>query len=125
MFLARGIRYVEDAESVISRLQVGSELAVTVETTNEYNPRARQLRFEGKALGYVADYLLADLDALEAARAAPRFTVARINPPPYPPHNRMLVRLEAEWPTGFEPFDDPKFRPYVDTQPTDRVGLTG
>jgi hypothetical protein len=111
-FLLRGVRHVADAESVIGRLRVGSELEATLEPSNEHNPRARQLSFAGSMIGYVADYLLADLDALEAAAAEPRFAVERVNPTPHPAHHRVLVCLEAAWPPGFEPFSDPVFAPY-------------
>lgn len=122
-FLLRGIRHVDDAEAVIARLRSGSELEAVVESNNERNPRARQLRFEGETIGYVADYLLADLDALEAAAASPRFIVERVNPPPHPAHHRVLVRVEAAWPMEFEPFADPVFRAYRnDASPLPMVG---
>jgi hypothetical protein len=111
-FLLRGVRHVANAEAVIGRLRTDSELDAVLEPTNERNPRARQLRFEGEVVGYVADYLLADLDALDAVAASPRFVVARVNPPPRPAHHRVLVRVDAAWPVGFEPFDDPAFAPY-------------
>jgi hypothetical protein len=111
-FLLRGVRHVVDAESVISRIHAGSELEAVLEPTNSRNPRARQLRFEGEVIGHVADYLLVDLDALEATDATPRFIVERVNPPPHPAHHRVLVQVDAPWPQGFEPFDDPMFQPY-------------
>lgn len=111
-FLLRGIKHVPGAESVIDGLWAGSELQATLEPTNERNPRARTLASDGKVVGYVADYLLPDLDALEAAGAAPRFVVERVNPPPHSSRHRMLLRVDAEWPVGFEPFGDPAFAPY-------------
>lgn len=111
-FLLRGVRHVVDAETVIARMCIGSELQAVLERENPRNPRARQLRFDGDIIGYVADYLLADLDALDAAGAMPRFLVERLNPLPHPAHHRVLVRVEAAWPTGFVPFGDPVFRAY-------------
>jgi hypothetical protein len=111
-FLLRGVRHLPDAEAAIGRLRPGDELVAALEPTNEANPRARQLRFEDVLIGYVADYLLADLDVLEAAAAAPRFFVARVNPPPYPAHHRVLVRVDAAWPVGFVPFSAPTFERY-------------
>lgn len=111
-FLLRGVRHLAHAEYVIRGIGAGSELEAVAEPSNPRNPRAKQLRFHGEIIGYVADYLLADLDALEAAGMAPRFIVERVNPPPHPAHHRVLVRVEAPWPVGFEPFSDPVFRPY-------------
>lgn len=129
MFLARGIRHgvgeEGGREAVAARLEQGCELHATLEPTNEHNPRARQLRFDGEVLGYVAEYLLGDLDVLDAAAANPRFTVERVNPPPHPVHHRVLVRLEAQWPAGFEPFDDPMFRPYRGDDGASPLSLVG
>jgi hypothetical protein len=111
-FLLRSVRHVPGAESVIDGLWAGSELQATPEPTNVRNPRARQLRFEGKVVGYVADYLLADLDALDAAGAGVKIVVERINPPPQSSRHRVLLRVDAEWPAGFEPFSDPAFMAY-------------
>jgi hypothetical protein len=121
-FLLRGVRHLANAEAVIGRIEVGSVLEAVVEPGNPRNPRAKQLRFDGEVIGYVADYLLADLEALEAAGAAPRFIVERVNPAPYPAHHRVLVRVEAPWPVGFEPFSDPMFRRYgADASPLPMV----
>jgi hypothetical protein len=111
-FLLRGVRHVPGSEAAIEALWAGSELEATPEPDNPRNPKARQLRREGTVVGYVADYLLPDLDALDAAGAEPRFVVERINPPPHATRHRMLVRVDAAWPLGFEPFGDPAFAPY-------------
>lgn len=125
MFLARGVRHMPGAEAVILRLRTGDELQATLEPNNEHNPRARQLQFKGERVGHVADYLLGDLDALDAAAANPRFMVEQVNLPPHPAHHRVLVRLEAEWPAGFEPFDDPMFRPYAGSDGASPLSLVG
>lgn len=36
----------------------------------------------------------------------------RVLPTTHPAHHRVLVRVEAAWPTGFVPFGDPVFRAY-------------
>lgn len=110
-FLARGVRHVQGAEEVVGELQPGRALEAVLEATNERNPRARQLQFQGKPVGYLSDYLVSDIDVLEAASASPSFTVVRVNPSPAPSHHRLLVRLNAAWPAGFEPFAAPAFRP--------------
>jgi hypothetical protein len=111
-FLLRGVRHLAAAEAVISRLGSGNELESVSVPKGSHKHRTRSLYFKGEAIGRVADYLLADLDALEAADAAPQFIVERVNPPPHPAHHRVLVRIEAPWPTGFKPFSGPEFRPY-------------
>ncbi|MCX4246810.1 hypothetical protein [Paraliomyxa miuraensis] len=111
-FLLRAVRHIPGAETVIAEMRPRDELEAVPEPTNEHNPGARQLRFEGSIVGYIADYLLTDLDRLVAAAGSPRFVVERINPPPHPAHHRVLVRVDAAWPSGFEPFDDPVFLPY-------------
>jgi hypothetical protein len=111
-FLARGVRHVLGAESAILGLNEGDTLRATLDSANPKNPRARLLRFGEEAIGFVPDYLLADMEALDRADASPTFTVERINPPPHPAHHRILVRLDAEWPEGFEPFHAEPFQRY-------------
>jgi hypothetical protein len=112
-FLARGVRHVEGAEEVVAAIGPGARLQPELEPTNVVNPRARRLLFEGRAIGYVPDYLVADLDALDASASHPTCTVVRVNPPPAPAHHRVLVRLDAAWPAGFEPFAGAAFKPVV------------
>ncbi len=111
-FLVRGVRHLAGAEDVILRLHVGDVLAVTLDSENPVNPRARHLRVGEEAIGFVPNYLLADLEALEGGKTSPTFTVERINPAPHPAHHRLLVRLDAPWPAGFEPFRAPPFQRY-------------
>ena len=34
-----------------------------------------------------------------------------VNPPTSPPHMRLLCRLRAPWPDGYEPLSAPEFQP--------------
>lgn len=111
-FLLRGVRHVEGAEDKIRELKRGDVLTATLEPTNPKNPRARQLRAGGEVIGWVPNYLLGDLDALDSAEAGATFTVERVNPPPHPNHHRVLVKLDARWPEGFEPFSAAPFERY-------------
>ena len=52
------------------------------------------------------------MDALDGGEAGQTLTVERINPPPHPARHRVLVRLDAQWPQGFEPFNAERFQPY-------------
>ncbi len=121
-FLVRGVRHVANAEETIEGLREGDILHAALEPDNPSNPRARRLLIGAKAIGYVPDYLVADLDALEASSASPSFVVERVNLPPHPAHHRVLARLEAEWPDGFKPLDAADFRPY---QTDDALQPTG
>jgi hypothetical protein len=112
-FLVRGVRHVPGAEAVALALRADDQLQATLEATNPVNPLARMLRFRGEAVGYVPDYLLSDLEALDAARSNLVFTVVKVNPPPTPAHHRLLVRLDAGWPRGFQPFAGADFAPVV------------
>lgn len=111
-FLVRGVRRVLGAEEAAAHLRAGMQLRAELDPDNKVNPRARRLVSEHGVVGYVPDYLVAELDALEHAGAGPTFVVERVNPPPYPAHHRMLVRCEADWPEGFAPLDTPQFRRY-------------
>jgi hypothetical protein len=93
-------------------LREGDRLIATLDPCNPKNPRARHLRVGDVPIGFVPDYLLDDVEALEQAGTHPTFTVERVNPPPHPAHHRLLVRLDADWPNGFEPFHAERFQPY-------------
>jgi len=111
-FLARGVRHVPGAEEAILGLDVGEILTAKLDPTNPVNARARLLDAAGASIGFVPDYLLADVERLERGATPPTFTVERINPVPQPAHHRVLVRLEAPWPEGFEPFQAAPFQRY-------------
>ncbi len=111
-FLARGVRHLDGAETAILGLEAGAILTATVDSANPVNPRARLLRVGEQSVGFVPDYLLADMEVLDRGETGPTFTVERINPAPHPTHHRLLVRLDAPWPEGFEPFQAPLFQRY-------------
>ncbi|MFS8067388.1 MAG: hypothetical protein ACMG6S_13590 [Byssovorax sp.] len=111
-FLARGVRHLDGAEAAILGLEAGAILTPMLDSANPVNPRARLLRVGEQSVGFVPDYLLADMEVLDRGEAGPTFTVERINPPPHPTHHRLLVRLNAPWPEGFEPFQAAPFQRY-------------
>ena len=116
-FLVRGVRHRVDVEPVIATLKPGDPLGCALEATNEYNPRVRRLLAGDTHLGYLPDYLVADVDALETCGVQPVVTVERVNPPPQPRHHRLLCRLQAPWPDGFDPLRDPRLAPYQEGSP--------
>jgi hypothetical protein len=111
-FLLRGVNHTPGAEEVIAKLDPDEPLTLVEDTSNEYNPRARRLHARGHKLGYVPDYLIEDLDAIEHAGVVPAVFGERVNLPPHAAHYRLLCRIDCEWPPGFVPFQDPRLAPY-------------
>lgn len=112
-FLLRGVNHATGAEEVIATLAPDELLTLVRDTNNDYNPHARRVQARGHQLGYVPDYLVNDLDALERAGVVPTVFGERVNLPPQPAHYRLLCRIDCEWPAGFVPFQDPRLGPYV------------
>jgi hypothetical protein len=111
-FLLRGVNHTPGAEEIIATLNPDEPLMLVRDTSNEYNPHARRLHARGHKLGYVPDYLVEDLDALERAGVVPAVFGERVNLPPQPAHYRLLCRIDCEWPPDFVPFQDPRLAPY-------------
>ena len=112
-FLLRGVNHAPGAEEIIATLASDELLTLVKDTSNHYNPRARRLEARGHRVGYVPDYLVSDIDALERAGAEPTVFGERANLPPQPVHCRLLCRIECQWPAGFVPFQDPRLEHYV------------
>jgi hypothetical protein len=118
-FLARGIQYFPSAEARILRLAPGERLWWMLDAQNEVNPNAVALRTEDRCLvGYLPDYLVTDIVQLIARRAPMNVRVERVNPPPVPTHYRLLCKLTAAWPEGFEPLSGERFQPLATDEPT-------
>jgi hypothetical protein len=114
-FPVRAVRHVEVPSA--SRPRSNEAIALMPPwSTRTRSAGARKLSFQGQPVGYAPGYLVGDLDQLERRAPTPSFTVARVNPPPAPPHHRVLVRVEAAWPTGFSPFSGPQFERVAEAQ---------
>jgi hypothetical protein len=111
-FFLRGVSHSPGAEEVIATLEPDELLTLVADPSNNYNPRARRLHVRGHKLGYLPDYLVNDLDALESAGVVPVVLGERANLPPHPSHYRLLCRIESEWPPGFVAFQDSRLAPY-------------
>lgn len=118
-FLLRGVRHVDGGEDAVAGARPDDSLSLSLEPNNPRNPRARKVAYAGSPVGYVPDYLVDDLDELERRGAQPTLTVVRLNPRPAPSHHRLLVRLEATWPDGFESLASPRFEPLPDAPMAD------
>ena len=121
-FLARGVRHVPGAETAILGIGTGEVLTATLDAANPVNPRARLLLpRQRRRSGSSRITLLADVERLDVGAPRPRFMVERINPVPHPAHHRVLVKLDAPWPEGFEPFQAAPFQRYRGTQKDERL----
>lgn len=94
------------------QLQRGETLFLMDDWQNEHDRSAFAMRTEDKALlGYVPRYFAPDVRALRNAGVEPRASVLRVNLPPAPVQQRILLRLDAPWPDGFLPFAGDEYLP--------------
>lgn len=112
-FFARGVRHIEGASEAIEELADGDTLDLVPEESNPVNERAMLLSSRtGRPVGYVPDYLLETIhDLLDHDAGSVRVLVEHVNPPASAPHMRLLCRLVAPWPEGYEPLSGPDFLP--------------
>jgi hypothetical protein len=83
---------------------------------NPYDNRALLLRTDdGYNVGYCPRYLLDDVFKLlrqtSGAEQTVKVTVERVNLPPIPIQFRLLCKLKAPWPDGFQPFSSSIYQP--------------
>src|SRR5262249_39272434 len=62
-------------------------------------------------VGYCPRYLRSEILRLIDLGFQPRITVERVNRAPAPRQYRLLCKAVTEWPSGFEPFNEPDFQP--------------
>jgi hypothetical protein len=120
-FFVRGIRYLTGAEDAALQLQPGDRLRLHHEPSNEFNTNAHLvICHDGRAVGYVPDYLADDLKALVEQDNSLRVEVVRVNQPPAPSQQRLLCKLSisADAP---RPHRGPRFDPI----PPDAIRLEG
>ncbi|MEO8179818.1 MAG: HIRAN domain-containing protein [Deltaproteobacteria bacterium] len=110
--LVRGVQHVPGAEERIARLQSGEALHGVRDRENPINPQAIRLRTEdGIDIGFVPDYLAADLTRLLDNGAEIDVRVQRVNPPPVPRHHRVLCVLSTRAGVGVAGYRGETFRP--------------
>ena len=118
-FFIHGVRYVPPAAiERINRLQVGEPLVMMFDDFNRHDSQAVAVRTddtEGRLMiGYVPRYLAYDVRLL-CSTCHPEFIelrVERINPSA-PLQQRVLCRMNACWPEGFDPCGGEDFQPIV------------
>lgn len=94
-FLASGVRHVDGDGAALSGFQDGQRLQLRPEPANPVNERAQLICVDsGEPVGYVPDWLLADLEALQARASSLEIFAERVTPEAQP-HLRLLCRIEA------------------------------
>lgn len=109
-FLVHGSRYVDPAGERLALLRQGDELFLAPEDDNAVSTVAvlvgdRPRPTRDRSLGYVPDVLAALVRELLAAGRPLRATAEQVNQPSashLPDHMRLLVRLDAQAPEGFD-----------------------
>lgn len=115
LFFARGVRHVDGASEAIESLRPGDELMLQRDQDNPVNTLALVINTEtGEKVGYAPDYLLNMIyDLADADGPAVKLVAEHVNPPSAASHMRLLCRLSAPWPDGYQPLSGPKFQPLV------------
>lgn len=92
----------------------GVTLEARREPENPDDPRAVSVSLvDGEQrLGYLPRFLAHEVAKIwELTGDAPLVRVARTNAPPAPARFRVYCELEMRWPAGYEPLQDPEYRP--------------
>lgn len=115
LFFVRGIRWLDGAPEAVARLRVGQSLTIVDDPTNEANHRALLLAGdEQEQIGWVPDYLVEHFHDLRDLNGVdPLVTVEHVNGSDVAPHMRVLCRVAAPWPDGYQPFSSIEFQPIV------------
>lgn len=111
-FFLHGLRYVNKAaRRRVDNIQKGETLYVTLELTNPATGLAIQIQTEDyHMVGWTPRYLVDDLVQAMADSNEYRARVVRLNPPPAPLSNRLLIEMEGRW-ENHEPMSGPDYEP--------------
>lgn len=117
-FLVHGLNHLPD-ENVdrAMLLQPGELLLAMRDFQNPRDPDAVALRTAEKfdkdlyIVGYCPRYLRSEILRLIDAGSLPKIAVERVNRAPAPVQFRLLCKAAMKWPSGFQPFNEPDFRP--------------
>ncbi len=111
-FFLHGLRHVAlSAQQRAKALQVGEPLGVAVEVTNPATGFAIQLQtLDGQMIGWAPRYLVDDLRLAVLNSASARATVRHINPTTAPAARQVMVELNCDVPSGYEPMTSRDYR---------------
>ena len=117
-FFLHGLRWAGPAAlDRIARLKPNESLSLVPEPHNEFDPLAVAVQTaDGMPLGYVPRYLARDIGRLLTDCSYIELFVERVNGDA-PLQQRVLCRLHACWPTGFQPCNDEPFWPIPQNVP--------
>ena len=113
LFFSRGIDHDDPAGEAVARLQRGDPLQLIATPENTVNPRALRIAARSdQPIGWVPDYLVDTIHELQQLESV-ALSVEHTNPDPNKtdPRLRLLCRLTAPWPTGYQPLCGPEFQP--------------
>ena len=114
-FFLHGWRHVNaPSQEQLQSLHPGDPLQVAVELNNPATGPAIQIESANDyfMLGWAPRYLIHDvLQAISGGPTKIQAHVVRLNPPPAPHNQRVLVELEGTFPSGYEPMSGEEFRP--------------
>lgn len=108
-----GVRHTKAAaQSRALALQPGEALSLVPEPDNPADRQAVAV-FEpsGLRVGYLPRYYGADVGLLLAREVPLEARVERVNPPPVPAQQRLLMSLDAPWPRDARALDSAAYRP--------------
>jgi len=112
---ARGVRHVDGAEAAMETVQAGDLLQIERDVTNEWDARALlMLRTDRARLGFVPHMLIEDLGWMLDRGIEVRAEVVRVNLPPAPFHQRLLVAFTVGHRPGFAPMSTQRFQPMAE-----------
>ena len=121
-FFSQGLRYLPtEAAERVNRLSSGDQLFLMPDPQNPKDAFAIALRTDDPAtiVGYCPRYLSRDFLRLLYESSSTTAAVAKVNLDA-PLQQRLLCRLEADWPKDFVPCSDDEFAPLAslsETQP--------
>jgi len=117
-FFLHGWRYANPtAQERLKRLAPGEMLRVAMELNNPATGRAIQFETEDyHMVGWSPRYLVEDIGrAIDEKAADVCAKVVRLNPPPAPHNQRVLVELQGRLPADLEPMSAEEFQPLLET----------
>ena len=112
-FFLHGSRHVpEIAHRRIDALKAGEPIRVSIEVNSPATPVALQLQSEDYVLlGWAPRYLVDDLmNVIVKSPDNISAHVVRVNPPPAPINQRVLLELAGSLPVKYEPMSGPDFQ---------------
>jgi hypothetical protein len=121
-FFLHGLGHVLPAAiDRILKLRPGEDLSIVLEDKNpDTGMIAIQLQTQDRLpIGYAPHYLLSDLlQVIRGFESASSAQVSRMNPPPAPPGQRVLVLFKGCWPDGYQPMSGEEFRALAGAEST-------